>query len=180
MGNLNSARRKLNAKSVNFAQQVEKKKLDLAKEFVKERVQKDAEFARDVLKAVGDLLPEDIKKLAQATIKNDAKKVNEEHYKNEIELSAKAIADKVDSAFIAELPYHIEHLKDTEMLPQQECCGHDCGCHARPSDEEMIRPLGDPHRGDISLREIIKEITDQPLTIEETPIEDVPLSDGGG
>ncbi len=81
MGNLKSSRRKLDPNRVQFAIQVEQKKLELAKEFVKERVTKDAEFARDVLKAIGDLLPEDIKKLAQETVLNEDVKKNQEAIK---------------------------------------------------------------------------------------------------
>jgi hypothetical protein len=71
MSNSTKARRRLNPNAVNFARQVEQKKTDLAKQFVKDRVEKDAKFAHDVLKVLGDLLPEDIKKLAHQTIAAD-------------------------------------------------------------------------------------------------------------
>jgi len=73
MGALRSARRKLNEKSVWIAQEVQRKQIELAQKFVKERVEKDAEFARDVLKAVGDNLPSDIKKAAEETVAKETK-----------------------------------------------------------------------------------------------------------
>jgi hypothetical protein len=70
MGNTRSLRRKLNAEKVFIAEQVAQKRTEIVKKFVEERVKKDAEFASDVLKAVGDALPENIKKIAEETIKN--------------------------------------------------------------------------------------------------------------
>ena len=73
MGNLRSPKRKLNEKNVWIAQEVQRKKIDLAKKFVEERIKADAEFAKDVLAAVGENLPAEIKKLAEETV---AKEVN--------------------------------------------------------------------------------------------------------
>jgi hypothetical protein len=78
MGNTRSLRRKLNAEKVFIAEQVAQKRTELVKKFVEERVKKDAEFASDVLKAVGDALPENIKKLAEETIKNGPGQVDNE------------------------------------------------------------------------------------------------------
>lgn len=73
MGNLRSFRRKLNEKNVWVANEVQRKKVELAKKFVEDKVKTDADFARDVLAAVGENLPADIKKSAEETI---ARQVN--------------------------------------------------------------------------------------------------------
>lgn len=70
MGALRSLRKKLNAEKVWIAQQVAEKRTEIVKGFVAERVKTDLEFAQDVLKAVGENLPEEIKKSAEETIKN--------------------------------------------------------------------------------------------------------------
>lgn len=73
MGTFRSLRRKLNAEKVFIAEQVAQKRTEIVKAFVEERVKKDAEFAQDVLNAVGENLPENIKKAAEETIKNHTK-----------------------------------------------------------------------------------------------------------
>ena len=73
MGTFRSLRRKLNAEKVWIAQQVTEKRTEIVKAFVEERVKEDAEFAQDVLNAVGENLPENIKKTAEETIKNHTK-----------------------------------------------------------------------------------------------------------
>lgn len=77
MSKLRSARRKLNEKYIRIAQEVTQKRKDFVKELVKERIKKDAEFASDVLKAVGELLPEDFKKIAEETIANETSQKTE-------------------------------------------------------------------------------------------------------
>ena len=76
MGGLRSLKRKLNAKKVWFAQDVQNKRVELAKQFVEERIKKDAKFAEDVLKAVGENLPDKYKKLAAETISAATKEEN--------------------------------------------------------------------------------------------------------
>ena len=73
MGTFRSLRRKLNAEKVWVAQKVAEKRNEIVKAFVEERVKEDAEFAQDVLNAVGENLPENIKKAAEETIKNGPK-----------------------------------------------------------------------------------------------------------
>ena len=68
MGSLRKLKRHLNEKSVWVAQEVQQKKVELAKKFVEERIKTDVEFAKDVLTAVGKNLPEDIKKIAEETV----------------------------------------------------------------------------------------------------------------
>lgn len=70
MGTFRSLRRKLNAEKVFIAEHVAQKRTEVLKTLVEERVKKDAEFAQDVLNAVGENLPESIKKAAEETIKN--------------------------------------------------------------------------------------------------------------
>ncbi len=61
MGNLRSAQRKLNKRNVWLAQEVARQRIILARKAVEDRCKKDAEFAADVIKAVGDNLPKEIK-----------------------------------------------------------------------------------------------------------------------
>lgn len=68
MGNSRKLKRNLNEKQVWIAKTVEQKRNELAKAIVKERIEKDAEFAKDVLKAVGSDLPQDFKEAAEKTI----------------------------------------------------------------------------------------------------------------
>jgi len=68
MSKSKSAGRKLDEKRVWIAQKVAQKRNELAKEMVKERIKTDAKFASEVLKSLGELLPEDFKKIAQETI----------------------------------------------------------------------------------------------------------------
>ena len=68
MGNSRSAKRNLSARHVWIAQETQKQKIALAKKMVEERCKKDAEFAADVLKAVGENLPKEIREAAEATI----------------------------------------------------------------------------------------------------------------
>lgn len=70
---MRSLRRKLNADKVFIAEQVAQKRVEIVKKFVEERVKTDAEFAADVLKAVGEDLPENIRELAEETLKNHTK-----------------------------------------------------------------------------------------------------------
>lgn len=71
MGNLRSAKRQLKKRNVWIAQEVEVQRVKLAQKAVEERCKKDAEFAADVLKAVGENLPQEIKDVAEETIKRE-------------------------------------------------------------------------------------------------------------
>lgn len=75
MSSLSSFKRKLNAKRTWIATEVQRKKTELAQKFVEEKVKTDPEFARDVLTAVGDNLPPDIKKAAEETVARELNKV---------------------------------------------------------------------------------------------------------
>lgn len=74
MGNLRSSRRRLNEHSVQISKAIDRKKQEFAKKFIQERIGKDAEFAQDVLNAVGSNLPEEFKKLAEETIARESSK----------------------------------------------------------------------------------------------------------
>lgn len=69
MGKLRKARRNLNERNVWIAIETNNKKVELARLMVADRVTKDAEFAQDVINAVGDNLPLDIRTSAELTIK---------------------------------------------------------------------------------------------------------------
>lgn len=68
MGTLRSMRRKLNEEKVQYAQEVQRQRHEVAKKVVEERIKKDVEFAKDVLKAVGKNLPKELKEAAEETI----------------------------------------------------------------------------------------------------------------
>ena len=72
MSALNGFRRRLKPNKVYFAQKVAEKKVEFARNVVLERAKKDAEFAADVLKAVGNNLPTEVKEVCEKTIRTAA------------------------------------------------------------------------------------------------------------
>lgn len=81
MSTLRSFRRKLDPYRVAIAKDMEQKRLVLARQVVLERAKKDAEFAADVLKAVGENLPKEIKEACEETLKNQPIVGGDETYK---------------------------------------------------------------------------------------------------
>jgi CRISPR/Cas system CMR-associated protein Cmr5 small subunit len=71
MSKLSSFRRKLDPKKVWLAQQVAQEKIKIARQVVIEQAKKDAQFAADVLKAVGDNLPKEIKEACEESVKSN-------------------------------------------------------------------------------------------------------------
>ena len=69
MSNSRSLRRKLDPKKVWLAQQVAEEKIKIARQVVIERAKKDAAFAAEVLKAVGDNLPKEIREACEESVK---------------------------------------------------------------------------------------------------------------
>jgi hypothetical protein len=70
MSSLRSFKRHLDPKKVWLAQQVAIEKVKIARQVVAERAKKDAAFAAEVLKAVGDNLPKEIKEACEEGIKS--------------------------------------------------------------------------------------------------------------
>jgi len=68
MSKLKSMARKLNPYRVDIAIRTHDKKKELALAMVKERAESDKEFAADLIKAVGENLPSDIREVAEKTI----------------------------------------------------------------------------------------------------------------
>ena len=68
MSKLKRLSRKLKLNSVNSAILVHDKRKELAMNMIKERATYDKEFCDDLIKAVGDNLPADIKNIAEQTI----------------------------------------------------------------------------------------------------------------
>src|ERR1035437_6712402 len=68
MSALNGFRRRLKPNKVYFAQKVAEKKVEFARNVVLERAKKDAEFAADVLKAVGNNLPTEVKEACEKSV----------------------------------------------------------------------------------------------------------------
>lgn len=81
MSKLRSFKRHLNPSKVWLANQVAEEKIKIARQVVLERAKKDAEFAADVLKAVGENLPKEIKEACEETIKNQPIVGGDETYK---------------------------------------------------------------------------------------------------
>ncbi len=71
MSILRSAKRKLRTDKVLFAEQVRYERNELIKKAVVDRLKTDVEFAKDVIRAVGDNLPANIKEAADKVIAAD-------------------------------------------------------------------------------------------------------------
>jgi hypothetical protein len=78
MSKSRSAIRKLDPYRVSLAQKTAQAKHELVMTMVHERVKVDAEFAEAVLRVAGDGLRPEIKKDAEATLKEHAKRINDE------------------------------------------------------------------------------------------------------
>ena len=70
MSKLRSFQRHLNPSKVWLAKQVAEEKIKIARQVVMDRAKTDASFAADVLKAVGDALPKEIKEACEESVKN--------------------------------------------------------------------------------------------------------------
>ena len=68
MSKLKRLNRKLKLDRVNSSIMVHDKRKELALNMVKERAEHDREFAADLIKAVGDNLPTDIREIAEKTV----------------------------------------------------------------------------------------------------------------
>ena len=68
MSKLRSFQRHLNPQKVWLANQVAEEKIKIARQVVLERAKKDAAFAADVLKAVGEGLPKEIKEACESSV----------------------------------------------------------------------------------------------------------------
>ena len=74
MGGLRSARRKLKQDRVWKAEETQHQRIKILQTVVAERAAKDAEFANDLIKAVGENLPPAIRKTAEETIARELQK----------------------------------------------------------------------------------------------------------
>src|ERR1039458_6098846 len=70
MSNLRSFQRHLKPDKVWFSNQVAEEKLKIARQVILDTAKNDAVFAADVLKAVGDALPKEIKEACEKSVKN--------------------------------------------------------------------------------------------------------------
>jgi hypothetical protein len=93
MSALRKLHRNLDPRRVYIADHVAAERIKVARQVVKERCDKDAEFARDVLKAVGDALPKEIKETCEKTIAADNQAKVEE---------TKALVEKWDKSGLLE------------------------------------------------------------------------------
>ena len=140
MGNSRSAKRKLNQNYVWTAKRVEQKKVELAKKFVEERAKTDSEFAKDLLKFIGEGLPPEIKKIAEETITKEKEKLNANYGKigdggcDYVDVPKEELLKSLETASIK----HTEDLKRAGLYPESptECCGGDCHCHEKLVHQE--------------------------------------------
>ena len=68
MGNLKSAKRKLKQYSVLLAVETHNQKIELVKTMLEDRIGKDATFAKEILKEIGDVLPDNLKIAAEKKV----------------------------------------------------------------------------------------------------------------
>jgi len=68
MSKLRSAKRRLKQDKIWIAEETQHQKIKFFQQAIAERVKTDVEFAKDVLKAVGENLPSAIKKAAEESI----------------------------------------------------------------------------------------------------------------
>lgn len=78
MSKLRSFQRHLNPSKVWLANQVAEEKIKIARQVVLDHAKKDAAFAADVLKAVGENLPKEIKEACEESVREQAKKALED------------------------------------------------------------------------------------------------------
>jgi hypothetical protein len=71
MSKTRSFKRHLNPAKVWLANQVAEEKIKIARQVVLDRAKKDAAFAADVLKAVGDALPKEIKEACEESVSRE-------------------------------------------------------------------------------------------------------------
>ena len=74
MGNLRSAKRKLRQDKVWIAEDTQHQRIKIMQTVIAERAAKDVEFAKDLIKAVGENLPPAIRKTAEETIAREVQK----------------------------------------------------------------------------------------------------------
>jgi hypothetical protein len=120
MSKTRSFKRHLNPQKVWLANQVAEEKIKIARQVVLERAKKDAAFAADVLKAVGENLPKEIKEACEASV-----------------ATSKVTKVKIDESGLSQetLPEKCDQI-DKEMgldEPKTKCCGG-CGCGNLPED----------------------------------------------
>ena len=160
MSNSGSFRRKLNAKNVWIAEEVRRKKLEIAKQFVEEKVKTDPEFAQDVLTALGENLSPEIKKTAEATIAKQKMNLTPcvpDGGCSAVDVPQQELLDALEKLSLnqqAQLEKHglipegskvvverrNEPSKPLREILEKECCGHQCGCH---SDDGMVQVQSD-------------------------------------
>lgn len=125
MSALSGYKRRLKLESVYLAQKVQVEKVKIAQRVVLERAQKDAEFAADVLKAVGEHLPLEIKEACVTTLKATA---------NE---NAQKLADKWAASGLLD-PSYINTGSEAVIVESQakqpiesypKSCDEECHCH---------------------------------------------------
>jgi hypothetical protein len=114
MSKLRSFKRHLNPQKVWLANQVAEEKIKIARQVVLERAKKDAAFAADVLKAVGDALPKEIKEACEASVA--APKVTT------IMVDESGLDQVTMSEKVAQIEQEVVLIE-----PKTTCCGG-CGC----------------------------------------------------
>lgn len=183
MSKLHGFKKRLKPTKVWLAKQVAVEKVKIARQVVLERAKADAAFAADVLKAVGDNLPKEIRAACEESVKTaKTKQLVEKWEKTElldgktstdcnaailIESQAKEIIVGGDTT--SELTEVVQMDGGGEMLvkPSDECCDGHCGCadtiHGKKiSREKAYEGLGDPSTWESEAEKIKAEFQKKP------------------
>lgn len=164
------AARNLDPVRVQMALKVQRAKHELAMKMVAERVQKDAEFAADVLKIGGEFLRQDIKKSAQETVEK---------------AKTQAIADRWDKTGLLDGNAHTgSHaiFIESQETPEAVKNALSQGVILHQSGKTTVMQKDDPNLPD-GIKIAIEAVENEPIKlIQETPqgaIYSMPR-DGGG
>lgn len=135
MSKLRSFQRHLNPSKVCLAKQVAEEKIKIARQVVLDHAKKDAQFAADVLKAVGENLPKEIKEACEESVKQ--KEIKDLQMDETKRLVAKwektGLLDKLsDTCNTSSMAVLIEseskQLVVGAVKEEPTCCGGACGC----------------------------------------------------
>jgi hypothetical protein len=113
MSALTSFKRNLKPNKVYLAQKVAEKKIEFARNIVLDRAKRDAEFAADVLKAVGDNLPTEVKDACEKSVSDAKTKALVEKWEKTGLLDGTGSNKPFDSAVLIES-------QATQLLPETD------------------------------------------------------------
>ncbi len=130
MSTLRSFKRKLKPSKVWLAEQVALEKVKIARQVIIEQAKKDSVFAAEIIKAVGDKLPKDIKEVCEESVANNVKDT----------IQGKEITREEALEGLGDPSTWEESSKKVkEEFQSKPCCGGDCGCSHELTDD--VNPI---------------------------------------